>query len=334
MTMAQTDAICRAEEPRAEHAVTLLCWYCGAPLAAMFSDPGIDSGVRVCATCMSTTHLRDGIWCALPPRRIDYFRRFMTEYEFIRAAEGRGSSQAEYYLSLPYRDLSGRNRHQWTIRARTFQTIEQRVLRPLARLNRRPLRILDLGAGNGWMSYRLALRGHLPVAVDLLTNDQDGLGAAVHYATQLGPLFPRVQAELDRLPLASSSFDVAIFNASFHYSVDYQRTFAEALRCTRPGGSVVIADTPWYEREESGQRMVEEKHRGFAARYGFPSDSVPSLEYLTPERLHQLQTAFGLKWSRIRPFYGIGWALRPFRARLAGRRPPSRFHIYAARVRA
>ena len=109
------------------------------------------------------------------------------------------------------------------------------------------------------MSYRLALRGHLPVAVDLLTNEQDGLGAAINYTRAVDPLFPRVQAELERLPFPSFGFDLVIFNASFHYSEDYECTFAEALRCTRRGGVVVIADSPWYAKEESGERMVEKK---------------------------------------------------------------------------
>jgi predicted RNA methylase len=49
----------------------------------------------------------------------------------------------------------------------------------------RPLDLLDLGAGTGWMSYRLALRGHHPVAVDLLNDDRDGLGAARHFFAKL-----------------------------------------------------------------------------------------------------------------------------------------------------
>jgi SAM-dependent methyltransferase len=332
MIMTSSNAISSAGELRADQSLMLLCWNCGAPLAEMTSETSTNSGVQYCGNCTKTTYLRGGIWCTLPPDRVDHFRKFVAEYEFIRAAEGRGSTQRDYYLSLPYKDVSGRNSEQWTIRAHTFRTIEQRVLRPLARLHKRPLRILDLGAGNGWMSYRLGLSGHLPTAVDLLTNDLDGLGAAIHYAAQVRPLFPRIQAELDRLPLSSSSFDVAIFNASFHYSEDYERTFAEALRCTRSGGSVVIADTPWYEEKHSGERMVAEKHQRFAAMYGFPSDSVPSLEYLTPDRLHALQRSFRCKWSCIRPFYGIRWALRPLRAKLRGRRPPSHFHIYVAQV--
>ena len=327
-------AIDRDEESRTNSTATLLCWQCGVSLAEMTPETLTGSGIRVCPNCKTTTEYRNGIWCALSPQRVDYFRKFISEYEIIRAAEGRGSAQSDYYLNLPYKDITGHNSGQWTIRARTFRTIERCVLVPLAKLIKRPLRILDLGAGNGWMSYRLALQGHLPIAVDLLTNDRDGLGAAIHYHARIHPLFPRVQADLDRLPFVSSIFDLVIFNASFHYSEDYERTFAEALRCTRPGGSIVIADTPWYAEEESGKRMVEEKHKRFAATYGFPSDSISNLEYLTPDRLHLLQDAFDLKWRDIRPFYGVHWSLRPLRAKLAGRRPPSQFRIYVAGVSA
>jgi SAM-dependent methyltransferase len=334
MTVAQVDAIYKAEERRQTQAVTLLCWECSAPLAEMTPETRTGSGMRVCPGCTTTTQYRDGIWRALSPQRVTHFSNFIAEYEFIRAAEGRGSIRSEYYLGLPYKDISGRNSDQWTIRARTFHAMEQSILAPLAEFRKRSLRILDLGAGNGWMSFRLALRGHLPIAVDLLTNDQDGLGAATHYSTHIQPLFPRVQADLDRLPFASSIFDLVIFNASFHYSENYERTFAEALRCTCPGGSIVIADTPWYAEEESGRRMVEEKHNHFSATYGFASDSISSLEYLTPERLHRLKNMFELEWSCIKPFYGVRWSLRPLRAKLEGRRPPSQFRIYAARVSA
>lgn len=334
MTAAHVEAIEGAQEKRQSWEVTLLCWQCGASLAELTPETRTGSGIRACQRCAMTTQYRDGIWRALSPNDFDHFQRFIVEYELIRAAEGRGSTQSEYYRNLPFKDISGRNSDQWAIRARTFRAMEHSIVAPLAALNQRPLRVLDLGGGNGWMSYRLALRGHLPVAVDLLTNDQDGLGAATHYNTRTHPLFPRVQANLDRLPFASSVFDLVIFNASFHYSVNYERTFAEAMRCTRPGGSVVIADTPWYAEEESGRRMVEEKRKRFFATYGFASDSILSLEYLTPDRLHRLQNAFELQWSCMSPFYGIHWALRPLRAKLARRRPPSQFRIYAARVRA
>jgi len=334
MITTQMEAIHEDEELQVEYMVTLSCWQCRASLTDMFPATRTGSGEHVCPSCAATTQYQDGIWLSLAPEQIDHFRRFITEYEFIRAAEGRGSAESEYYLNLPYKDISGRNSDQWAIRARTFLTMERDIIAPLARRRGRPLRILDVGAGNCWLSYRLALLGHLPVAVDLLINDQDGLGAAIHFNRHVRPLFPRVQAALDRLPFASSIFDLVIFNASFHYSEDYQCTFAEAFRCTRPGGAVVIADTPWYAKEESGQKMVEEKHKRFTATYGFPSNSISSLEYLTSYRLQRLQNEFNLKWKSIKPFYGIRWSLRPFLAKLRRRRQPSQFRIYAAWVNA
>ena len=334
MIATQKEAIHGDEEELRNDTVALLCWQCGASLTDMSPTTRTGSGKRVCSNCMAMTQYHDGIWLSLAPEQTDRFRRFVTEYEFIRAAEGRGSTESEYYLNLPFKDITGRNSDQWAIRARTFRTMERDILLPLTRRHGHPLRILDLGAGNGWLSYRLALLGHLPVAVDLLTNDQDGLGAAIHFSSRVRPLFPRVQAALDRLPFASSTFDLVVFNASFHYSEDYQRTFAEALRCTHPGGTIVIADTPWYAKEESGQEMVQEKHKRFIATYGFPSNSISSLEYLTPDRLQRLQNAFNMEWKSIKPFYGIRWSLRPFLAKLRGRRCPSQFRIYVARVNA
>jgi hypothetical protein len=48
---------------------------------------------------------------------------------------------------------------------------------------------------------------------------------------------------------------------------------------------VIISDTPWYSRDESGKRMVTERNSAFIERYGTASDSIKSLEYMTDERL-------------------------------------------------
>ena len=95
------------------------------------------------------------------------------------------------------------------------------------------LRIADLGAGNCWLSYRLALRGHRPIAIDILGDPLDGLAAGRHYQDRAP--FPRINAEFDDLPLATGSLDAAIYNASIHYSTDYRRTLSEIRRVLRPG---------------------------------------------------------------------------------------------------
>jgi SAM-dependent methyltransferase len=316
----------------ADDEVRLQCPRCRGWISTLPHTKFVDT-ILVCSDCCLKLPCDGGIWRALLPERASHFSQFISDYEFIRAAEGRGSADAEYYLALPYCDLSGNNRQQWIIRASTYRYIERHILPYVSSGNKRRLRILDLGAGNGWMSYRLALAGHAPVAVDLLTNDRDGLGAASHYQKQLARLFPRVQAELDVLPLMDDTFDLVIFNASFHYSEDYEKTIAEALRCTRTGGTILIADTPWYSNEASGQLMVIERHVSFTQRYGFASDGLKSLEFLTDQRLQRLEACFGLRWQSHMPSYGMRWFIRPLLAKMQGRREPSQFRIYTARVK-
>jgi SAM-dependent methyltransferase len=202
----------------------------------------------------------------------------------------------------------------------------------------KPLRgrgsILDLGAGNCWMSFRLALLGYGMVAVDLLTNENDGLGAAEHFHKHLPTPISRFQAEAAHLPFRDEQFDVIIFNASFHYAEDYEAALNEALRCLKPGGKVIISDTPWYSREESGKQMVAERHAAFRQRFGSASDSLKSQEFLTDERLQGLEDNCSIRWTIHRPWYGWRWALRPWIARLRGRREPSSFRMYVARKHA
>jgi SAM-dependent methyltransferase len=279
-----------------------------------------------CPACGFVFAISDGIVHALTAESAAHFARFMRDYERIRDAEQRGSESADFYLALPYRDTTGRNRSQWHIRARSYDYLLRHLL-PRTGCGR----ILDLGAGNGWMSYRLALAGYRPCAVDLLTNQRDGLGAARHYRTRLPQLFPRFQAELDRLPFADGQFDAAVFNASFHYTEDAVASLGEALRCVRHGGTVIISDTPWYAHEDSGKRMLAERNTSYLRDYGTPANAIATVGYLTDERLRRMQDVLSIHWDVHRPWYGLAWAMRPLVARLRGRREPSRFRLHATR---
>ena len=315
------------------NAIALRCPRCARELGNVDRTANALQPELQCDACFFRMQQVDGIWHALSPERERHFARFMTEYQIVRTSEGRGSEDSAFYLALPYNDLSGRNAAQWNVRARSFRSLEQEVL-PLLEMNSlQPLDIVDIGAGNCWLSYRLAIRGHRPVAVDLITNNTDGLGAAIHYRQKLPDLFPRFQTDADSMPFASAQFDCVIFNASFHYSEDYVATMAEAVRCLRNEGMVIIADTAWYSREESGEQMIAERQQMFNSRYGFPSNGLKSLEYLTDSRLDRLAQLFNLNWQIVTPYYGIRWALRPWVARLHGRREPSQFRIYFSEVR-
>jgi hypothetical protein len=78
--------------------------------------------------------------------------------------------------------------------------------------------------------------------------------------------------------------------------------------------------------------MLAERRQVFVQRYGFPSDGIPSLEFVTDQLLADLERNFGIRWQRYTPFYGFRWAMRPLEAKLKGKREPSRFRIYVAEV--
>lgn len=223
--------------------------------------------------------------------------RFVREYATVRHAEGWGSTDPAYYRALPFRDLTGRFSDIWRIRARSYATLVQQVLQPLEERSLRRLKTLDLGAGSGWLAYRLACRGHDVIAVDLLDDALDGLGAVRHF----GGAFSAVIAQYDSLPLKAGLADLVIFNAALHYSTNYSRTLRESLRVLGQDGTLVILDSPTYVDPSSGQRMVKEREQRFMAKYGFASDALPSEHFLTPGRLRDLASELCIRWQVHQP---------------------------------
>ncbi len=262
-------------------------------------------------------------------------QRFLDGYRQIRHAEGRGSDTSDYYRALPFCDPADPNAAMWEMRAKTFSYFLKKILAPLEQRYARPLDVLDLGAGNCWLSHRLTLRGHRSIAVDIFPDERDGLRAAHHYrnASSDQDAFSVVESDFDCLPLPGNSMDLAIFNASFHYSIDYVQTLTEVQRCLRPSGLFVILDTPIYRLKEHGQRMVEEKHSRFLKQYGFPSDALPSIDFLDIATVHSLRQHLSIDWRIHKPWYGWQWRLRPLKAYLSGRRPPSSFWIHTGRFK-
>jgi SAM-dependent methyltransferase len=340
----------RLEPAAAARPFRFACPICRAELELIGPDAWRCPIDASCFRCV------DGIWRCLPPDRAAIFAPFLRDYTNIRDAEGYGYDDLARLQRLPDTDPADPMAWQWRMRALSFASLQRHVLEPLVKRTNdgrptiddrrttndemppirpssfvlRPsfqgLRVLDLGAGVGWLSNRLAKLGHDPCAIDLNLDPRDGLGAARHY----GGDWPRVQAEFDRLPLADRQADLVIYNASLHYSTAYRATLAEALRVLRPGGRIVVLDSPIYRHDASGRQMIAERQVAFARDHGTRSDALPSVGYLTWAMLRDLGRELGLRWRVIRPWYGWRWALRPWRARLLRKREPSTFALLVA----
>lgn len=265
--------------------------------------------------CLSFQQI-DGIWRFLLPERESHYARFITGYETVRRLEGRNSSDSSYYQSLPFEDQSGKFSADWKIRAASYRLLEK-MISPNSQ-------IIDLGAGNGWLSNRLTSLGCQVHAVDLLLNEADGLGTWKHYETNFIP----VQAEFSRLPFEDGFAKMTIFNASFHYSEDYEVVLAEVLRIIQPDGKIIVMDSPVYHDPDSGEKMVAERKVKFLSQYGFASDSLQSQNYVTYNQMHELGQSLGIRWRHVKPFYGLRWMLRPWLAKIRGYREPAEFGLW------
>lgn len=256
---------------------------------------------------------------------------FLSEYARHRAAEGRALTD-DMLRALPYL-RHGPLARQWGVRARSYDAFRRGVVAPMAAQNGAPLKVLDLGAGNGWLCHRLCLLGHKTVAVDVRDDTVDGLGSAAVLEAEWPGRFTRLTASFETLPPALGSFDLTVFNASLHYAQDLPRALTEAIRVTRRGGVIAIVDSPFYRREADGEAMIAEKRAQGVARFGGAADVLLAqnfIEYLTPRRL--AAAASSLSWQRQRVLYPLWYELRPLMARLRGARPPSRFDLWTARI--
>jgi len=257
--------------------------------------------------------------------------RFGADYAQHRAAEGRALS-CEAVASLPYL-RRGPFARQWAVKARSYEAFVARVLLPLARTTKVPLFVLDLGAGNGWLSHRLAREGHNGIAVDIRDDSVDGLGVA--RALLAGSGFECRVASFDCLPVADAAADLVVFNASLHYSSDLGATLREARRVVRPGGRIAILDSPFYRHDAHGAAMVAEKRASAATTFGTRADTLLGLgciEYLTRDALAAASHGPGIRWRRHRVRYPLWYEVRPLLAAFRRRRPPSRFDLWEGEV--
>jgi SAM-dependent methyltransferase len=270
-----------------------------------------------------------GIWPLLRRERVAELHAFLEAYARVRDAEGWGAPTRDYCLALPFRDTSRRHREVWRVRAATFRALE-RVLDEEFRL--RPVRTLDLGAGNCWLTRRLAAKGYAACALDIRTDAVDGLAAGQLYRDVLGSQFERVQGELECLPFVSRQFELVIASAALHYAENLDLALDEACRVLAPDGIFVLMDSPFYHDDSSGAQMLVERQRDYQARFAIdPSLYEQQVGYFTYEELPQRLQRHGLRATVRRPYAGLRWWLRPWIARLRHRREPASFPLIICR---
>jgi len=297
-----------------------VCPECRTSFAA---DPGGGDGWRMCSICGRRYECRDGIWRFLTETRAAANEPFAHQYRIVRERDGYRVGAPDYYRRLPHVDAEDPHAVEWGIRRETYQHLLHCGLLSAAA----PLRVLDLGAGNGWLSHRLAEAGHDVTAVDTIVDAADGLGAIRHYPVR----FPAVEASFDALPFAPAQFALVVFNGSLHYAPDVRTTLTSVWRMLTPGGTLAVMDSPMFHDDRSGRAMLAGMVRRFEADYEIEDVVRPGAGYLTFASLDGIARSLGARARFIPSGGSIGWRVRRQIGRIRLRRAPAAFGLWIAR---
>jgi ArsR family transcriptional regulator len=123
-----------------------------------------------------------------------------------------------------------------------------------------PMRVADLGCGEGYLTIEAARWARQVIAVDRSDVVLDRAKALARRRRVSNVLWRR--GELDKLPLKDAIVDVALLSQALHHAASPARAVAEAARITVPGGRVLILDLREH-REEWVRAKLGDRTLGF-----------------------------------------------------------------------
>ncbi|HEX5474829.1 MAG TPA: metalloregulator ArsR/SmtB family transcription factor [Vicinamibacterales bacterium] len=142
-----------------------------------------------------------------------------------------------------------------------------------------PLRVADIGCGEGYLAIEAAQFATRVVAID---HSAPVLTRARELARRRGVTnIVWRRGQIEKLPLRNESMDVALLSQALHHAADPARALAEAARVVVPGGRVLILDLRRHDEHWTRERL---------------GDRWPGFE---PAELRRLLTDAGLEHVKV-----------------------------------
>ncbi len=184
---------------------------------------------------------------------------FSDLYIEVRKKENRFYSEEEIE-KLPNIRKNHPHHEEWQLRKQSAN----RFISYLEKKNK-PLKILEIGCGNGWFSHLMSLVQNTQVM---------GLDVTIAELDQANKVFEKenlsfVYANLfEKTRLNEEKFDVIVFNSSLQYFENLKRLFKIVGEMLSKNGEIHIVDSPFYRGSK-----IEKAKEGTQIYYknlGFP----------------------------------------------------------------
>ena len=162
-------------------------------------------------------------------------------YIQLRQKEQRMYSDEEL-LELPAVTSSHPHYKEWQLRQQSCT----RLIHHLEEKHK-PLHILEIGCGNGWLAKQMAnLNGVKVIGTDINFTELQQAASVFKNITNLNFIYGDIENDV----FEKQQFDVIVFAASIQYFSSLTGIITTALKLLKPSGEVHVLDSPFYKDAE------------------------------------------------------------------------------------
>jgi ubiquinone/menaquinone biosynthesis C-methylase UbiE len=228
-------------------------------------------------------------------------KHFEEAYISLRDKEHRIYSDEEVYL-LPHVPKNHIHKEEWDVRKASCQRLTAYLQK-----KKKPLKILEVGCGNGWLSHQLATMERSVVeAVDVNRVELDQ--AARVFAGVKNLSF--ISGDIGSVCLNNQRFDVVVFAASVQYFQSFRGIINITLNILNEEGEIHILDSKFYSSTDvaNARRRSEQyfQKMGFEMMSKFYfHHSIEELEPFDYQVLYDADSLVNKLFNKNHPFNWI-----------------------------